>query len=192
MPKRARSAHPSTALVKAALSVRPTLQVVRAPGLQQVTFTIDGNTVSGNHNKGFGPGGVYKLKAATNFQSFVKAVALDAKFRAKYQIPDYCRVDVSLYYNRQDRDNACKELMDALEEVVYLNDSHVLDGGIRRVKDWGGEQRVIVTVTEVMPGWYGYPRPKKTDPILSHEDWVRSMLAPYERLLADSELKEAA
>jgi len=154
--------------------------------LQQVTFIIEGKTISGNHYKNPSQRGnskkkkFYVVKEATSFKELVKLIALDAVFRSKYEIPEYCRMDVSLYHNRQDRENAVKVFHDALEGVIYTKDSRILDGAIRKVKDYKGVNRTIATATEVLDAWYGYPNPKKTHTILSHEDWVASMLEPYD------------
>ena len=195
-PKRA---HPSQDAIASALAsqypakvvpIRPMRKQVdiHRDGFQQVTFVIDGKTISGNHYKmPDGRGGSYVTKEAKNFKQLVLLIAMDAVFRAKYEIPEYCRLDVTLCNSRQDRDNAVKVLNDSCQAVIYSTDSRILDGAIRKIKDDCGE-RTIVTATEVMGSWYGYPRARKNDQALSHETWVADMLTPF----LTRERKEAA
>ena len=153
--------------------------------MNQVTFCIEGKTISGNRQsrqrrKQRQGAYSYPVPGLKGFKNLVTQIATDAVFRAQYKIPEYCRLDASLYYSRKDRDNALKPCNDILQDIVFANDSRILDGATRRIKDWKGHERTIITVTEVLGAWYNYPNPKKSNVILTHDEWVAALLEPYD------------
>jgi Holliday junction resolvase RusA-like endonuclease len=145
-----------------------------------LNLRIDGNGVSGNHYKHPRTNcqGQYVTREALAFVKRVQAVALEAAAAIDWELPEYCRVDVSVCNIRYDRDNAVKVLYDALQGVAYPRDSRILDGAIRLVSDDAGP-RYEVTVTPVHASQYGKASGKKKPPVISHDDWVVSMLCPF-------------
>ena len=149
---------------------------------RRVTFVIPGNGVSGNHYKQpmaskVHGGRQYVTSKAATFKSAVYGIAFQACEEARFELPEYVRVDVSVCNMRYDRDNAVKVLYDAMQGVCYRHDSRILDGAIRIVRD-RLEPRYIVTVVEIgkdaLPR-YRQGRLRNDPPPISHEEWVAGL-----------------
>lgn len=121
----------------------------------RLQFTIPGRPVTGNHARRLGRGRIRLTEEARDFRERVKQHVFVAVRMADWLMPPYVRMDVTLWNIRQDRDNALKELQDALQGLAYPNDSRILDGWTAKRKD-RGEQRIEVCIEPVDPRLYGY------------------------------------
>ena len=124
-------------------------------------IVIPGNPVSGNHAKmPIGRGRQVRTPAARDYDMRIASIALASVILAKWKMPDYVCVDVDLFNGRTDRDNACKEILDPLQGIVFAHDSRILDGRTVRLKDKGGP-RVILRIRAVDGKDYGFAPPRK-------------------------------
>lgn len=122
----------------------------------RLAFTIPGKPVTGNHARKFERGRVRLTDEAKEYRERVKQHAFVAIRTGHWLMPEYVRLDVTIWNSRQDRDNAVKELQDALQAAqVYPNDSRILDGVIVKRRD-KGDQRIDVSIEPVDPRLYGY------------------------------------
>ncbi len=129
---------------------------------------IPGKPVSGNHAKtpqvvGTMPNGKPRVRQvrtaeARRYDERIQRVALAAAAVARWQIPDYVRVDTWVCNCRLDGDNANKELRDPMQGIVFHFDSRILDGRTIKVKDAGGP-RVVLRVRAIDGKRYGYRKP---------------------------------
>jgi hypothetical protein len=90
----------------------------------QLTLVIPGPFVSGNHAK------TRDGRRTTESRAFDAKVATLARLAAREQgwrMPTYVRGLVVLISLRMDWDNACKELMDPLQGIVFPYDSRLVD-----------------------------------------------------------------
>ena len=101
------------------------------------------------------------------------SLALDKVMEMQWTIPEYCISYVSLYNSGCDRENGVKVLNDSLQGVLYMFDSRILDGPIRRVKDFKGP-RISVTIIELTEDLWGLYRQKgkKSPEPMPHAEWM--------------------
>jgi Holliday junction resolvase RusA-like endonuclease len=126
---------------------------------------IPGRPISGNHSKvPTEHGSQVRSKESREYDARIASIAKAAVVSAGWKMPDYVRVDMTIVGSRTDRDNACKEILDPCQGIVFAHDSRVLDGFIKRVKDDGGP-RVILHISAVNGQDYGYTKPRKPVPI---------------------------
>lgn len=141
--------------------------------MRSITLEIDRKALTGNLACRSANGRQYKPSSYASWMSYVYGLAFAAANEAGWTFPRYCVSYVTLYNSQCDRDNGVKVLNDSLQGVLYANDKDILDGPIRRVKDFGGK-RITVTIIELTEAQIGrYRQEKKKDPLpLSHEQWV--------------------
>jgi Holliday junction resolvase RusA-like endonuclease len=148
-----------------------------------LVLSIPGVPVSGNHRHGLTPQGeIYLTQRARDYCRRVQSVAVAAVAAIGWVMPDYCKVDLELYNVRLDRDNAAKTIHDALQGIVYANDSRILDGTISRYRD-AGPARVLVTIAPVNGGYYGFSKPRAAH--LASRPITRRSLPPHVRAAID-------
>jgi Holliday junction resolvase RusA-like endonuclease len=127
-------------------------------------IVIPGKPISGNHAKVPTENGrQVRSKESREYDKRIASIAKAAVIAAGWVMPDYVRVDMIIYGSRTDRDNACKEILDPCQGIVFAHDSRVLDGFIKRIKD-GGEPRVMLRISEVNGAIYGFSCPRKPKP----------------------------
>jgi Holliday junction resolvase RusA-like endonuclease len=124
-----------------------------------LTFTIPGAPISGNRSRSQGRGRWFTPPAAKEYEARAKSVATAAALLARWKVPQYVRMDVTLYNTRLDRDNACKALNDALQGICYVFDSRILDGFTAKRRDKNGP-RVVIEIAALDPAPYGYSKPR--------------------------------
>jgi Holliday junction resolvase RusA-like endonuclease len=158
-----------------------------------LTLSIPGVPVSGNHRHGLtAQGEIYLTQRAREYSRRIQSTAQAAVVAARWSMPDYVRVDLELFNIRLDRDNAAKTIHDALQGIVFANDSRILDGTISRYKD-DGPARVVITIAPVNGNFYGFakPRPRRSYPMAGRSpivsgSGVRRSLPPHLRAAIDA------
>lgn len=90
----------------------------------QLTLVIPGPFVSGNHAK---TRDGRRTTASREFDEKVATLARMAAEEQDWKVPPYVRGLVVLIGLRMDWDNACKEIMDPLQGIVFPYDSRLVD-----------------------------------------------------------------
>lgn len=140
---------------------------------RSITLRIDRKALTGNMATRSANGRQYKPTEYNAWMSYVYSLALRESERLRWTFPDYCISYVTLYNSQCDRDNGVKVLNDAVQGVFYASDRHIVDGPIRRVKDFGGKRIEVTVIALTEAQWRLYRQEKKRDPPpLSHERWV--------------------
>lgn len=162
---------------------------LRGLEFRSITVLIDRGAMTGNLATRTANGRQYKPTAYRAWEAYVYALALERALAERWEMPEYAASYVTLYNFRGDRENGVKVLNDCLQGVLYSNDSRLLDGPIRRIKDFGGP-RVAVTIVALPPALWGmYRQPKERAPApMPHQEWVsRQLVALYPDLVLNSD-----
>jgi hypothetical protein len=108
----------------------------------QLSLVIPGPFVSGNHAK------TRDGRRTTESRAFDEKVAVLARLAAREQawrMPAFVRGMVVLIGLRMDWDNACKELMDPLQGIVFPYDSRLVDVRVVSIRVRGRPQEARLT-----------------------------------------------
>jgi Holliday junction resolvase RusA-like endonuclease len=111
------------------------------------------------HNKrGILVSSIHTKKAARDQAEYIKSVARVAVLAARWEMPDYVRMDILAVNIDADRDNVSKPCADAMEGLCYSNDRRIKTGDITLMRA-KGVPRVIVAIQAIHGKAFGYPKP---------------------------------
>lgn len=116
--------------------------------MSDLTFTIHGNVVSNNRVARFGSGDrPHKSKEAREDTKRIREIATVAATAAGWVNPDACCLEILAFNCRKDAGNVEKCIADALNGVVYRDDSDIMELTVSKHWDRGGERYEV----SVMP-----------------------------------------
>jgi Holliday junction resolvase RusA-like endonuclease len=125
----------------------------RAVGTNAVLkFTVPSKPVPKARARVMRGGWTYTPKKSNVHEKLVKMVALNARQRAKQAIlGGFVRLEVICYgaHARSDWDNLGKLVSDALNGVLWNDDSQVLDACVKKFRCPKGQERTEVMVSEM-------------------------------------------
>lgn len=116
-----------------------------------IRFTIPGKPTPKARPRVIRGGWTYTPAKTKKYENLVKMAGLCARETAKLSISGgYFSLDVVCYgsHPRSDWDNLGKAISDALNGILWNDDSQVIDGRVRKLKCEKGHERTEVTVAE--------------------------------------------
>jgi hypothetical protein len=118
--------------------------------------------ISGNHTHktNYRTGQRYKTTEATKQQERLSDEAFLACVQAGWQMPDYCRIEITGYNIDADGDNLAKPTCDALEKTCFYTDRRIKRYLIDSYRD-KGPSRIEIAIQALDGKQRGYPKPSK-------------------------------
>ena len=127
----------------------------------QFLFPPERPFISGNHLHGHTKAGGRYLTAKGRAQKERLArEAFLATREARWEMPDYCYLEILGINIDADGDNLSKPICDILERSVYYTDRRIKDRRIMSIRA-KGPPRVLVAIQAVHGKAFGYPKPSK-------------------------------
>jgi hypothetical protein len=125
----------------------------------RLVFSIPGPFVSGNHAK---TRDGRRTTASREFDEKVRIIAGAAATKAKWEMPDYVHVDLTVFNVGIDADNLAKEILDPLQGIAFAFDSRILGLSVLRCKARDFEPTVRVEVHPTRGESFGWPPVRKS------------------------------
>jgi hypothetical protein len=127
----------------------------------QFLFPPERPFISGNHLHGHTKaGGRYLTKKGRAQKERLTREAFLAAREARWEMPDYCRLEIIGINIDADGDNLSKPICDVLERSWYFTDRRIKNRTIINIRG-KGLQRIVVAVQAVNGKAFGYPKPSK-------------------------------
>ena len=120
-----------------------------------LSFTIPGKPVAKARARTVSKAGrvwSFTPSKTMKYEALVRGVALHARQEAKLSISEALfslKVDCYGAHPRSDWDNLGKAISDALNGIIWKDDSQVIDASVQKLLCKKGDERTVVTVSDI-------------------------------------------